>query len=605
MFDWRPRVQNCRSIAHYVDAPVETSRRKCNALRSEEPRLAVAAGFCVGVGVGLGDSVGSAGLDGMLPFVLQATTPTVRQMAKNSGRKAIMANMSYTLPMRALPRASRLASARAYFAHAEFGLARRELQQTLGRGGHAAEAALLLTRVELRTGNPQDALSALARYAPSSPAKAEKAEIAMLKGAAFARLGDPESAMQHFKTAEKLDSGALRAELLCHIAAARWMERDIDKALASLDALPANPGLDIRLHAGILRGAIASARGFLAQQGALLLGAISEIRDEAPDVYLYAILTTNIAALAVELPSAELRDAAVHHVDRIAWTADIADQHFHALRALAWRSALEGDGFNAFRRLKQALSVTLSPAWRVAALTDRAYLADALGERHWAAQELRDARDLAATIDWGAVAGEEKLALPVLAELFAARDPSVAIAYIATFQRVGHNYPRVLSSNRDVRVEALEKYALGKVQLELGERDESRRLLTAAWEIYERLGIRWRAGRAALALAEISDPAMWRSRAEEALSSYSHSWLARSNLPTRTSVAPGPVLDRLTPAQRLVLELLVDGRSTEEIAGKLGRSEFTVRNHIKALFKAYGVNSRAALFVKATQRQDF
>lgn len=517
-----------------------------------------------------------------------------------------MANMSYTLPMRALPRGSRLASARAHFAHAEFGLARRELQMMLERGGHAAEAALLLTRVELRTGNPQDALSVLARYAPSSPANAQKAEVAMLKGAAFARLGDSASAMQHFKTAEKLDSNdALRAELLCHIAAAHWMERDINKALASLDALPADLGLDIRLHAGILRGAIASAQGFLAQQGALLLGASSEIRDEVPDVYLYAILTTNIAALAVELPSAELRDAALHHVDRVAWTADIADQHFHALRALAWRSALEGDGFNAFRRLKQALSVTLSPAWRVAALTDRAYLADALGERQWAAQELRDARELAATIDWGAIAGEEKLALPVLAELFAPRDPSVAIAYIATFQRVGHNYPRVLSSNRDVRVEALEQYALGRVQLALGERDEARRLLTAAWEIYERLGIRWRAGRAALALAEISDPVMWRSRAEEALAPYPQSWLARGNLPTRTSVAPSRALDRLTPAQRLVLELLVDGRSTEEITSKLGRSEFTVRNHIKALFKAYGVNSRAALIVKSTQRQDF
>jgi DNA-binding CsgD family transcriptional regulator/predicted negative regulator of RcsB-dependent stress response len=562
---------------------------------------------CVGVGLGLGDTVGTAGLaEGMLPFVLHATMPTVRQRAKNSERKAIMANMGYTVPMRALPRGARLASARAHFAQAEFDLARRDLQSLLERSGHAADAAPLLARVELRTENPQDALAVLARYASSAATNAQKAEVAMLKGAAFARSGDPASAMQHFKTAEKLDSSdALRSELLCHIAAAHWMERDTSKALAALDALPPNPNLDVRLHAGILRGAIASAQGLLAQQGAVLLGALSEIRDEEPDVYLYAVLTTNIAALAVELASTELRDAALHHVDRIAWTVDLADRHFHALRALAWRSALEGDGFNAFRRLKQALSVTLSPAWRVAALADRAYLADALGERHWAAQELRDARDLAATIDWNAVAGEEKLALPVLAELFAPRDPSVAIAYIAMFQRVGHNYPRVLSSSHDVRVEALEKYALGKVQLELGERDEAARLLTAAWEIYERLGIRWRAGRAALALAEISDPATWRSRAEEALAAYPQSWLTRGNLPTRMAIAPSSMLERLTPAQRLVLELLVDGRSTEEITGKLGRSEFTVRNHIKALFKAYGVNSRAALIVKATQRQDF
>jgi DNA-binding CsgD family transcriptional regulator/predicted negative regulator of RcsB-dependent stress response len=541
----------------------------------------------------------------MLPFVLQATMPAVRQTAKNSERKAIMAKMSYTSPMRALPWGSRLASARAHFARAEFGSARRELRRSLERGGHTPEAALLLARVELRTGNPQDALSVLARYVPPSAVKAQKAEVAMLKGAAFARLDDSASAMQHFKIAEKLDStGVLRPELLCHVAATHWMERRIKEALASLEALPRDPSLDIRLHAGILRGAIASAQGFLAQQGALLLSALREIRNGDPDVYLYAILTTNIAALAVELPSAELRDAALQHVDRVPWVADIAELHFHALRALAWRSALEGDEFNAFRRLKQALSVTASPAWRVAALADRAYLADALGERQWAAQELRDAHELATTIDWGAIAGEEKLALPVLAELFAPRDPSVAIAYIGTFQRVGHTYPRVLSSNRDVRVEALEKYALGKVQLELGERDEARRLLTAAWEIYERLGIRWRAARAALALGELSDAAVWRSHTKGALESYPQSWLARGNLPTRTSVAPSPMLDRLTPAQRTVLELLVNGRSTEEIASKLGRSEFTVRNHVKALFRTYGVTSRPALIVKAAQRVD-
>jgi DNA-binding CsgD family transcriptional regulator/predicted negative regulator of RcsB-dependent stress response len=517
-----------------------------------------------------------------------------------------MANMSYTSPMRALPRGSGLAGGRAAFPRAEFSAARRELRRVLERGGNAGEAALLLARVELRTWNPQEALAVLARHVPSSAGKVQKAEAAMLKGAAFARLGDSVSAMEHFNVAQKLDSGGtLRAELLCNIAAAHWIERRVREALAALDALPADSGLDMRLHASILRGAIASAQGLLAQQGAVLLGALREIRDGEPDAYLYAILTTNIAALAVELPSAELRDAALRHVERVPWTADLADRHFHTLRALAWRSALEGDEFNAFRRLKQALAVTSSDAWRVAALADRAYLADALGERQWAAQELRDAHELASTIDWGAIAGEEKLALPVLAELFAPRDASVAIGYIATFQRVGHDYPREFSSNRDARVEALEKYALGKVQLELGERDEARRLLTAAWEIYERLGVRWRAGRAALALAEVSDAAVWRSHAKDALEAYPQSWLARTNLPTRALVAPSPMLDRLTVAQRTVLELLADGRSTEEIAAKLGRSEFTVRNHVKALFKAYGVTSRPALIVKAGQRQEF
>jgi DNA-binding CsgD family transcriptional regulator len=340
-------------------------------------------------------------------------------------------------------------------------------------------------------------------------------------------------------------------------------------------------------------------------QGAILLDALRQVRANAGvEVYLIAMLVTQIAALAVELPSTEMRDAALGHIDSVPWTDDIADLHFHAARAVAWRHALEGDEFNAFRRLKEALAAASSDAWRVAALTDRAYLATVLGEKRWAAQELRDAHELASTIEWTGVAGEEKLALPVLAELFADRDPSVAISYVTTFSNVGKNYPRILSSRRDRRIEALEAYSLGKVQLALGEREEAKRLLVNAWTIYDRLGILWRAARAALALAQVEDTDAWRDRAVSALSAYPRSWLARNrdgsaSLPV--AAAASPEAASLTAAQRGVLDLLLEGRGTDDIAKTLGRSTFTVRNHIKAIFKAYGVSSRAALIVKATR----
>ena len=50
----------------------------------------------------------------------------------------------------------------------------------------------------------------------------------------------------------------------------------------------------------------------------------------------------------------------------------------------------------------------------------------------------------------------------------------------------------------------------------------------------------------------------------------------------------------LTPRQREVLVLLADGASTEEIAGTLGLSEETVRNHIRQLLRRLGVHSRLA-----------
>jgi PAS domain S-box-containing protein len=48
----------------------------------------------------------------------------------------------------------------------------------------------------------------------------------------------------------------------------------------------------------------------------------------------------------------------------------------------------------------------------------------------------------------------------------------------------------------------------------------------------------------------------------------------------------------LTPRQLEVLRLLEQGRSTKQIAAELHLSTETVRNHIRRLFQALGVNSR-------------
>ena len=53
--------------------------------------------------------------------------------------------------------------------------------------------------------------------------------------------------------------------------------------------------------------------------------------------------------------------------------------------------------------------------------------------------------------------------------------------------------------------------------------------------------------------------------------------------------APHP---HLTPRQVEVLRLLEQGRSTKQIAAELHLSTETVRNHIRRLFQALGVNSR-------------
>ena len=60
-------------------------------------------------------------------------------------------------------------------------------------------------------------------------------------------------------------------------------------------------------------------------------------------------------------------------------------------------------------------------------------------------------------------------------------------------------------------------------------------------------------------------------------------------LPDISPEAPHP---HLTPRQVEVLRLLEQGRATKQIAAELHLSTETVRNHIRHLFKALGVNSR-------------
>ena len=59
--------------------------------------------------------------------------------------------------------------------------------------------------------------------------------------------------------------------------------------------------------------------------------------------------------------------------------------------------------------------------------------------------------------------------------------------------------------------------------------------------------------------------------------------------PDDSRSAPPP---HLTPRQVEVLRLLEQGRSTKQIAAELHLSTETVRNHIRRLFRALGVNSR-------------
>ena len=57
----------------------------------------------------------------------------------------------------------------------------------------------------------------------------------------------------------------------------------------------------------------------------------------------------------------------------------------------------------------------------------------------------------------------------------------------------------------------------------------------------------------------------------------------------------------LSPPQREVLRLIAAGLSEAEAAGRTGRSVHTVHNHLRAIYKVFGVHSRRELFARLGQ----
>ncbi len=97
------------------------------------------------------------------------------------------------------------------------------------------------------------------------------------------------------------------------------------------------------------------------------------------------------------------------------------------------------------------------------------------------------------------------------------------------------------------------------------------------------------------ALQQILNGAVYVPRALTALSPESRK--QSNELGSAPSARLGARLPQLTPRQRGVLIMLVEGKSNKEIARALNLGRSTVKVHLAALFRKLGVNNRAAAAV--------
>lgn len=72
--------------------------------------------------------------------------------------------------------------------------------------------------------------------------------------------------------------------------------------------------------------------------------------------------------------------------------------------------------------------------------------------------------------------------------------------------------------------------------------------------------------------------------------------------PLKSTVSQATPITGLTPTQQEIVDLVLDGRSKDEIATILHRSPHTIHTHLKAIFERLGVHSRTELMARFLKR---
>jgi len=425
----------------------------------------------------------------------------------------------------------------------------------------------------------------------------------MYLGTGYSRLGEFTEADDHFLRAEKIfREGPALGELAAHVTRSYLERRDLDEAEKWQNRSLADRSLRGKIRSEHLASYIAARRGQYYKQAECLIKVLDLIGGRREDFVedWYAAVHT-LAVLARELPSSMASIRAKAEVDLdVAWSADFAVSRFQALKGVAWSQALAGDELSCLRYLRLAQHADVGSVWRIILYLDRSYFAAIVGEQQWAENEFFAAEEVAEGIAWEETVGEERIALLLMAELATLHAPKRAPFYIARFKDLGRLRTNVQHLAFDDRLQAMEAYATGLVNLSSGNREKAEEQLRIAWKIFDGIDYDVRAALTAQALYRATDKARWLHLAEDKLEKYPRSWLARG-LARNVAIVHREDAS-LSRMQTAVMQLICEGLSTDSMAQRLGLSRNTVLNHLKIVYKKMGVKSREALVVEAMRR---
>lgn len=474
------------------------------------------------------------------------------------------------------------------------------------------EATLLRARSLYRLRRYPETIALLEPVLPRFAEGDEICTACMLYGSSLARSGSVDRGLDVLEaTATRADAHgahhAIRAEIAHARALAHWRRREHDET-ERLARLAEAAGADIiSVRATQLRGFVALTQQRFAEALALFnltLDAYWRCRERDADLAEMTIY--EIAVLELMLRSRQVNGT--HHLPerrrvRDPWDATPEVASVTRLQTLvfdAWLFAHDGDRDTAFRLMRRAEEMASEPAWRVWALAGRASVAAAFGEVGSAREHAALATELSRGVQWATTTGEERVGLLLLAETLAVTDSDAATAILAMYDGVSGGMDPEHAFVSDPRFQALEDYVRGLVSRANGDHGAAKRFLRSAAQRFQACGHLWRAS---LALSECA-MTMPRGNEDETARAIVTEHFPKSFLARRVGLdtVSDPIVARLTPAQRDVLALLLDGLNAREIATHSGRAYNTVRVHIDRLREAFQASSIHALVVDCHRR---
>jgi tetratricopeptide (TPR) repeat protein len=427
----------------------------------------------------------------------------------------------------------------------------------------------------------------------------------ILTGRAYANARNFDSAAARFERARRYADHVADgpARLAYHLARMRWFRRTgsadgPDVALAL--TIPDPTG---RAAALAIRGWLHASSGNFALQIADFRAALDIVvsSDHACDVGTVSSIVHALARVAFETADQDGVEAARRAYEYLRWTECTRVDRFQTVRILGMDAYVRGDIVRAQWLFRDAILFAPSPAWEALAHLDRALVAQFAGNDPWALDEIETAAKLAHGVPWGEMFGEERFALVGLAVMLAPIDIARSQRFAATFSRVGlQNLAPIYSITSDVRAVGYEKYAFGKIDQTLGNRDTATSSLVEAYNVFAIINYHFQAMLCAKALAEVTGDEMWIERARGHVAHYPGSPLMRDGEPIVKK--RDPVVEGLTPFQMRLARAHWAGLDVAQLSRQFSRSAYTIEHQVQAIYEAFNVRSATGLREVAQER---